>query len=134
MRSPTAPRFIVAGNTGAVTVIDDYLADFDGEHRRLLEELRALIESLVPEAEQALAWGMPTYRLHGNLVHFAAGKHHIGLYPGPAGVAHVADELDVQGLRHSKGAIQFALGSPLPRDLITRIVLFRAEQQRTRAH
>lgn len=116
-----------------MTVIDDYLADFDGEHRRLMDELRALIESLVPQADQALAWGMPTYRLHGNLVHFAAGKHHIGLYPGPAGVALVASELDTLGLRHSKGAIQLPVDSPLPRDLITRIVLYRAEQQRARA-
>lgn len=115
-----------------MSVIDDYLADFDGEHRRLMDALRALIESLVPEADQALSWRMPTYKLNGNLVHFAAGKHHVGLYPGSDGVARFVTELDELGLKHSKGAIQFPLGAPLPADLVTRIVLFRAEQQRAK--
>lgn len=112
-----------------MTVIDDYLADFDGEHRRLMDELRALIEEVAPHAEQAIAWGMPTYRLNGNLVHFAAGKHHVGLYPGADGVEHVAAEVDELGLKRSKGAIQFPLDRPLPVDLITRVLTFRVEQQ-----
>lgn len=115
-----------------MTVIDDYLAGYDGPHRTLMDELRALIEEGAPEATQAISWGMPTYQLNGNLVHFAAGRNHVGLYPGPAGVELVADELGQLGLKHSKGAIQFPLGKPLPRGLVTRIVAFRVEQQRAK--
>ncbi|MFP5416159.1 MAG: iron chaperone [Actinomycetes bacterium] len=116
-----------------MSVIDDYLAEHSGPHRALMDEIRALVAGLVPDAEEALSYGMPTFRLHGNLVHFAPGKHHVGLYPGPDGVAFVADELDARGLKHSKGAIQFPADQPLPRDLIERIVTFRAEQQRAKA-
>lgn len=112
-----------------MSVIDDYLADFDGPHRALMDELRALIESLAPEASEAITWSMPTYKLNGNLVHFAAGKNHVGLYPGADGVALVAEELDELGLKHSKGAIQLPLDQPLNRDLVTRIVTFRVGQQ-----
>lgn len=73
---------------------------------------------------------MPTYRLNGNLVHFAAGKQHVGLYPGADGVAFVADELDELELSHSKGTIRFPLNRPLPADLVTRIVDYRVAQQR----
>lgn len=113
-----------------MSVIDDYLAEYDGEHRRLMDELRALIVELAPDATEAISWSMPTYKLHGNLVHFAAGKNHVGLYPGSDGVATFVDDVKALGLKHSKGAIQFPLDKPLPRELITSIVNFRLEQQR----
>lgn len=116
-----------------MSVIDDYLAGQHGPHRALLDELRALIAGLVPDAEEALSYGMPTWRLNGNLVHIAPAKHHVGLYPGADGVAHVVDELDARGLKHSKEAIQFPLGEPLPRDLVERIVRHREAQQRVKA-
>ncbi|MDO5677543.1 MAG: DUF1801 domain-containing protein [Propionibacteriaceae bacterium] len=115
-----------------MSVIDEYLADFSGEHRKLMDEIRALIVAAAPEATEALSWAMPTYKLNGNLVHFAAGKHHVGLYPGADGVSNFVPELDALGLKHSKGAIQFPLEKPLPRDLITRIVEFRVEQQKAK--
>lgn len=115
-----------------MSVIDDYLADYDGEHRRIMDELRSLIVEHAPDATEAITWAMPTYKLNGNLVHFAAGKNHVGMYPGADGVANFVDELNELGLKHSKGAIQFPLGKPLPRDLVTRILTFRVEQQRNR--
>lgn len=116
-----------------MSVVDDFLAQHSGPHRRLMDEIRALVAGLVPDAEEAIAYGMPTFRLNGNLVHFGPGKDHVGLYPGPDGVTFVAGELDQRGLRHSKGAIQFPVDQPLPRDLVERIVLFRAAQQRDKA-
>lgn len=69
---------------------------------------------------------MPTYRLQGNLVHFAAFKNHIGFYPTPSGVEAFQDELTPY--QHAKGSIQFPLDRPMPYDLIRRIVLFRAKE------
>lgn len=116
-----------------MSVIDDYLAEYEGPHRKLMDELRAMIAALAPEATEKISWGMPTYHLHGNLVHFAAGKHHVGFHPGAAGVDLVRDDLVERGLKHSKGTIQFPVDQPLPRDLVERIVPFRVEQQRAKA-
>ncbi|MFV0453356.1 MAG: iron chaperone [Propioniciclava sp.] len=115
-----------------MTAVDDYIAEQGADHQLLLRELCSLVRDLVPEAGEKISWGMPTFTLKGNLVHIAAAKHHVGLYPGPEGVSAFVTELDELGLRHSKGAIQFPVGRPLPTELIGRIVSFRAERQRTR--
>lgn len=79
---------------------------------------------------------MPTFYLHGNLVHFAVFKNHIGFYPVPSGIEKFKDEL--AQFKGGKGSVQFPLEKPMPYDLIRRIVLFRMEEnilkadQRTR--
>lgn len=113
-----------------MTVVDDYIATYDGEARAKLEAMRDLIRTLVPEASEKIAYGLATWDLNGNLVHIGGFSRHVGLYPGAAGVAEFADELGPW--THSKGAIQFPLDQPLPTDLITRIVTFRATQQRAK--
>lgn len=115
-----------------VCVIDEYLSRYTGRHRELMEELADLVRALVPQAGETMSWQMPTFTLNGPLVHFAAAKNHVGFYPGPDGVELVASELDELGLKHSKGAIQLKLDQPLPRDLITRVVLFRVQQQESK--
>ncbi|TBT85857.1 hypothetical protein ET989_05220 [Propioniciclava sinopodophylli] len=112
-----------------MTVIDDYLAEHSGPHREHMDALRAIITRLAPDATQALAWGMPTWKLNGNLVHIAAGKHHVGLYPGGEGVEFVRDELVELGLKFSKGAIQLPVDRPVPVELVERLVAFRVAQQ-----
>ena len=89
----------------------------------LLERLRTIIAQEAPEAIEKISYGMPTFYLHGNLVHFAAAKHHIGFYPTPSGVEAFKSELE--GLKWSKGAIQFPYDAPLPEALIRKIVRFR---------
>ncbi len=110
--------------------IDDYLADYTGRQRALMEQLRDLIRSLVPDAGEKISYRMPTFTLHGNLVHFAAFTHHLGFYPGADGVTHALPLLG--GLAHSKGAIQFPWDADLPVDLVTSVVTFRADQQRAK--
>ncbi len=63
--------------------IDEYISGFPDEIRVLLEEIRKTIRNAAPEATEAISYQMPTFRLNGNLVHFAAFKNHIGLYPAP---------------------------------------------------
>jgi uncharacterized protein YdhG (YjbR/CyaY superfamily) len=74
---------------------------------------------------------MPTFYLHGNLVHFAAYKNHIGFYPTPSAIEAFADELVVY--ETSKGAVQFPINQPLPLDLVSRMVAFRVEQNMEKA-
>ena len=116
-----------------MSVIDDYLAEHTGPHRQLMDELRALVTDLAPGATEALAWGMPTWKLNGNLIHVAAAKHHVGLYPGADGVAFVSEELAERGFRFSKGTIQLPVDRPIPVDLVERLVTFRVAQQEAKA-
>jgi uncharacterized protein YdhG (YjbR/CyaY superfamily) len=69
---------------------------------------------------------MPTFYLHGNLVHFAAFKTHIGFYPVPSGIEKFKEELSQY--KGGKGSVQFPLDQPIPYDLIRRITLFRVEE------
>ena len=106
--------------------VDDYIADFPGEIQSILQQIRTIIQDTVPDAEEVISYQMPTYRLHGNLVHFAAFKHHIGFYPTPTGVEAFQDEL--APYQHAKGSIRFPLDQPIPYALIRKIVVFPVKE------
>jgi uncharacterized protein YdhG (YjbR/CyaY superfamily)/predicted GIY-YIG superfamily endonuclease len=114
--------------TQEVKTIDEYIATFPADIQEKLVSIRQIIRQTVPDATEKISYGMPTFYLHKNLVHFAAQKKHIGFYPAPSGVEAFADEL--REYKTSKGAVQFPLDKPLPLDLIARIALFRAEENR----
>ena len=111
--------------------IDDYIAQFPPEVQEMLQELRATIQTAAPEATEAISYQMPTFKLYGNLVHFAAYKNHIGFYPVPTGIAAFQEELSVY--KQGKGSVQFPLNQPLPLDLIRRIVRFRVAENMEKA-
>lgn len=66
--------------------VDDYIAGFPDTIQSILQQIRTIIRETVPDADEVISYQIPTYRLQGNLVHFAAFKHHIGIYPTPTGV------------------------------------------------
>jgi uncharacterized protein YdhG (YjbR/CyaY superfamily) len=113
-------------NKVGFTSIDEYIATFPEDIQKILEALRATIKTAAPEATEKISYQMPTFYLKGNLVHFAAYKHHIGFYPAPRGIEAFKDEL--ARYESSKGAIRFPIGEPLPLDLISRIVKFRVAE------
>ena len=108
--------------------IDAYLQPFPAEVRERCEAIRSMIHRVVPEVVETISWGMPTFKLDGNLVHFAVHTRHIGFYPGPEGVAAFVGDLADHAF--TKGAIQFPFDRPLPLDLIERITLFRVAANR----
>ncbi|WP_088810188.1 MULTISPECIES: iron chaperone [Listeria] len=111
--------------------IDEYIAQFSGETKERLEKIRALVHEMAPEATEKISYGIPTFYLNGNLVHFAGYKTHIGFYPGAKGVATFL--ADVEGkYKYSKGTIQFPLKEDLPVELIEKIVKFRTEENRAK--
>lgn len=112
-----------------MNTIDEYLAAQPDPHRGVLTALRTLINDEAPQATEAISWGMPTWKLNGNLIHIAAAKHHVGVHPGADGVAHVADELDRLGLTRSKGTFRLPLDAPLPEEMLRRLVRFRVQAQ-----
>lgn len=105
--------------------IDAYIAAFPDPVQQKLREMRATIRKAAPGAEEAISYAIPTFKLKGNLVHFAAFKTHIGFYPAPRGIEAFKDELAKYG--GGKGTVQFPLDEPLPLSLITRIVKFRVK-------
>ena len=107
------------------TTIDEYIATFPEDVQQKLQALRQVIKEAAPQAEEAISYGMPAFKLHGNLVHFAAFKNHIGFYPTPSPIETFSDELSPYNV--SKGAIQFPKDQPMPLDLIRRIVLNRVQ-------
>lgn len=106
--------------------INAYINDFPEEIQTILEQIRATIQQAAPEAKEAIKYGMPTFVLNGNLVHFAAYKNHIGFYPAPTGIEAFIKELEVY--RTGKGTIQFPIDKPIPFDLITKVVKYRIEE------
>ncbi|MFZ2413561.1 MAG: DUF1801 domain-containing protein [Candidatus Cryosericum sp.] len=116
-----------SGKSG-IDSIDAYIAQFPDEVQERLWILRKVIRDAAPEAEEKISYRMPTFVLHGNLVHFAAFRNHIGVYPAPSGVEAFLPELSTY--RSGKGSIQFPMDKPLPSELIGRIVRFRVAENR----
>ena len=109
--------------------VEAYIARLSEPARGMLEKILTVIRSVVPEAQEVISYGIPTFKLDGNLVHYAAFKNHCSFFPG--GIAQsdaFRDELADYKL--SKGTIQFTADNPLPDDLVRRIVLLRVEQNR----
>lgn len=109
-----------------MTTIDEYIASFPADVQQRLRDMRETTKRHAPNATEAISYGVPTFKLDGNLVHFAAFARHIGFYPGPSGIAHFDDRLT--RYKRAKGSVQFPLNEPLPLDLVAEIVKFRVEE------
>ncbi len=111
--------------------VDEYIKLFPKDIHLVLQKIRTIIISVVPNAEEIISYNMPAYKQHGVLVYFAAYKNHIGFYPTSSGVRVFADYL--KNYKTSKGAIQFPIDKPLPATLIKKIVRFRMIEDKERA-
>lgn len=99
--------------------IDEYIAAQDEKLQPVLREVRAILQSALPEAEERISWSMPTYWKGRNILHFAASKKHLGLYPGDEATEAFASELAAYDT--GKGTIRLSYEEPLPAGLIRRI-------------
>ena len=117
--------------TKVSTEIDDYISAFPKETQELLQKVRLTIRKAAPDADEKIGYGIPTFTLNGNLVHFAGYKNHIGFYPAPQGLEAFKEELS--HYKGAKGSVQFPLDQPLPVDLITRMVKYRVEKNLEKA-
>lgn len=111
--------------------IDKYIASFPEEVQTILEKIRKTIRKAAPNAEEIMNYGIPTFTLEGNLVHFAGFKNHVGFYPTPSGIEKFKKELS--RYEGAKGSVQFPLDQPIPYDLISRITVFRITENLERA-
>ena len=88
--------------------IEEYILSQDVDKQEELRLIRRILREALPEAEERISWSMPTYWKKHNILHFAASKEHIGLYPGPEAVRQFAEEL--QGYKTDKGTIRIPYG------------------------
>ena len=109
-----------------ISTIDEYIAQFPAQRQELMQKIRQVIRESAPGAQERIRWAMPTYWQDENLVHFANGKLHIGLYPGADAMVEFAEAL--QGYKCGKGSIQFPVKDPIPYALIEQITRWRVAQ------
>jgi uncharacterized protein YdhG (YjbR/CyaY superfamily) len=108
--------------------IDDYLAAIDEPKRSTLEAVRRMILEVVPNAEECMSYGVPAFKVRGKVVAgFAAFKHHLSYLPHSGSVFPVLRH-ELTDYRTSSGALRFAVDTPLPKDLIERLVRTRMDQ------
>ena len=106
--------------------IDEYIKSFPKDVQKILEQVRQAIKKSAPEAQETINYQIPTFKLNGNLVHFAAFKNHIGFYPTPSGQKAFQKELSTY--KSGKGSVQFPIDKPMPVSLISKIVKYRAKE------
>jgi len=106
--------------------IDEYINTFPKNIQEILERIRQIISKAAPGAEETISYQIPTFKLNGNLVHFAAYKNHIGFYPTPTGIETFKDELSQYEV--AKGSVKFPLNKAIPYNLINKIVEYRVKE------
>lgn len=106
--------------------MDEYISSFPENIQKILNKVRETIKKAAPKATEAISYGIPTFKLNGNLVHFGGYKEHIGFYPAPQGINQFKNEL--AKYQSGKGTIKFPISDPIPYNLITKVVKFRVEQ------
>ncbi len=113
------------------STIDEYISGFPEEIQEILSRVREMVRQLAPEADETISYQMPTFRLNGNLLHFAAFKNHLGFYPTPSGTEAFQQQL--APYIHGKGSIRFPFDQPIPYGLIAEIVSFRVQESQEKA-
>ena len=114
---------------GKPQTVDEYLDAQDEKVRPKLEQIRLILRTALPDAEERLSWSMPTFWKGKNIIHFAAAKKHIGLYPGGEATTFFAEELTDYSV--SKGTIRLPYDEDLPEELIARIAQWCYERYAT---
>lgn len=101
--------------------IDEYILSQEKEIQVELQHIRQVLAKALPEAKERISWGMPTFWNQHNILHFAASKKHIGLYPGPAAVEYFQNQLSEY--KTDKGTIRIPYGK-INDQLITDIAIW----------
>ena len=110
--------------------IEEYIQKQPKEIQPQLRKVYEAIGKELPQAEERISWGMPTWKGHHNIIHFAPAKRHIGIYPGSEAVEHFAGELRKRGYSFDKGTIRIPYGEDLPLELIGRIAAWCGKEDK----
>lgn len=115
-----------------IKTVDQYNQALKPEVLGVLDEVRATIRDVLPDADEVISYQMPTFTLDGKYVVYVSGwARHISLYPMPTGDDRLVTELEPY--RAGKGTLRFPLDKPIPHDLIRRAVQGLLDERRARA-
>ena len=126
MKKLSAKVLLMNATKKRFETIDEYIEAFPKDVQSILEKMRQTIRRATPEAEEAISYQIPGFKLNGNLVWFAAFKNHIGFYLMKTGIQAFKKELSAY--KGAKGSVQFPLDKPIPYDLVKKIVMFRRRE------
>jgi len=113
-------------NKSSPKSIDEYIGRYPENIQVILQKIRLTIKRGAPDAKETISYQMPTFKLGGNLVYFAAFAKHISFFPTSSGIAKFKKELEVY--ETSKGTVRFPIGKPIPYELISKITKFRVKE------
>jgi uncharacterized protein YdhG (YjbR/CyaY superfamily) len=112
--------------------INEYIAQCSPEVRPILEKIRDIVRKAAPKAKERISYRMPAFNLDGDIVYFAAFKHHIGLFPPvPRGDAQLIKDASVYA--GPKGNLRFPLEQRIPYGLISRVVKAQVQENQRRS-
>lgn len=114
-------------NTTVPENVDQYIAEFPGQVRQILQSVRKAVKASAPEAEETIKYGIPTYVLHGNLVHFGAYSKHLALYPAPKKSEALSEK--IAPFLSGQSTLKFPLEKPIPVTLIKQIVKYMVAER-----
>ena len=109
------------------STVDEYIASYSGDVRQRMETLRQIILECSPDITEKISWGMATFVLNGNLVHFSGEKRHLGFHPSPSAIEAFKDGF--ADYKYSKGTLQLPYDKPMPYELLRQMILFRVQEQ-----
>ena len=121
----------MATSRASSATIDEYISRFTPEVQEILQKIRLTIRGAAPDAEEAISYQIPAFKLQGVLLYFGAFKNHIGLYPPIRGDAKLMKA--IAPYAGEKGNLQFPFDQPIPYDLIEKITRHQVEQNLAKA-
>jgi len=110
-----------------INSVTDYLNLLPDNLYLPLENIRQIIKSLVPDAEETIRYMIPVYKHKGLLVGYGASKNQCSFFVMSSTVLKDFKE-DIKGFETTKASIRFTQEKPIPNDLITRIVMARVAE------
>lgn len=120
----------MAGKSKKAETIGEYIAGYPKNVRDILKKIRATIRETAPDAEETISYGIPSFKVDGARIYFAAFKNHIGIYPVTPDIKAKLKELS--RYEGGKGTVRFPLDEPIPYALIRRIVKLKIQKKRAR--
>jgi uncharacterized protein YdhG (YjbR/CyaY superfamily) len=114
--------------TKTANPVEEYLAGLDEPKQSTLRQLRSSILEVIPEAEEGISYGLPAFRVRGQVIAgFAAFTKHLSYLPNSGSVIPELGE-KVAGYASTKGSLHFPLDTPLPKTLVRQLVKVRLRQ------
>jgi len=111
---------------------DEHIGTYPKNVQNALQQIRQAIKDAAPEAEEAISYNMPAFKLNGNLVWFGAFKNHIGFYPRESAIGEFKEKLSDYEVSKVQGTVKFPLDKPMPIGLIKDMVRFRVKENHTK--